>query len=182
MKNKFLIPSIISVALISVIVVTVILLAHNSNTKDNEAPNNTSSEISSVEIEIEDVVAEESIKNNSDKVNSFIEPDETEADKLLEEHKPVDKKPTTNKNEDQAIKDEKPSSFEESKKELQNTASDYLKKHNIDPKTAGETGDICIHCGKKIWNPDKYGLFIPGMPSDYENSGYCLGTCAITFG
>ena len=40
---------------------------------------------------------------------------------------------------------------------------------------------ICPHCNKKIWNPDKYGSFIPGMPEDYENSGYCLGTCGISF-
>ena len=69
-----------------------------------------------------------------------------------------------------------------SKKELENTAEDYLKEHNINPNTAGETGELCAHCGKKIWNPDKYGLCIPGMPDDYENSGYCLGTCGITFG
>lgn len=70
--------------------------------------------------------------------------------------------------------------FDEGKKELENTANDYLKKHNIDPKTAGETGELCPNCNKKIWNPDKYGFFIPGMPDDYENSGYCLGTCGIT--
>jgi hypothetical protein len=67
-------------------------------------------------------------------------------------------------------------------KEWRVAASEYLKEHNIDPRTAGETGETCVHCGKKIWDPDKYGFFIPGMPADYENSGYCLGTCGITFG
>ena len=70
--------------------------------------------------------------------------------------------------------------FEEGKTELEDTADDYLKANKIDPKTAGETGEICPNCGKKIWNPDKYGFFIPGMPDDYENSGYCLGTCGIS--
>ena len=70
--------------------------------------------------------------------------------------------------------------FEEGKNELEDTADDYLKANKIDPKTAGETGEICPNCGKKIWNPDKYGFFIPGMPDDYENSGYWLGTCGIS--
>ena len=75
-----------------------------------------------------------------------------------------------------------PQTFEDGQKENENKTDKYLKEHNIDPKTAGETGELCQHCGKKIWNPDKYGDFIPGMPDNYENSGYCLGTCAITFG
>ena len=50
---------------------------------------------------------------------------------------------------------------------------------NMEKKPPEETGELCPNCNKKIWNPDKYGFFIPGMPEDYENSGYCLGTCAI---
>ena len=66
--------------------------------------------------------------------------------------------------------------------EINNKDHDSIKRkvNKIDPKTAGETGEICPNCGKKIWNPDKYGFFIPGMPEDYENSGYCLGTCGIS--
>ena len=74
-----------------------------------------------------------------------------------------------------------PQSFEQGKASLENKALQYLIEHNIDIKTAGETGEQCPHCGKKIWNPDKYGNFIPGMPEDYENSEYCLGTCGISF-
>ena len=69
--------------------------------------------------------------------------------------------------------------FEEGKKELEETASNYLKEHNIDVKTAGETGEKCVHCGSKLWDPDKYGEFIPGMPENYNNSGYCLGACTL---
>ena len=87
----------------------------------------------------------------------------------------TESKKTESKKEDNKIQ-----TFEEGKKELENTANDYLKKHNIDQKTAGETGELCPNCSKKIWNPDKYGFCIPGMPEDYEKSGYCLGTCGIT--
>ena len=179
MKNKFTGLLIAGIALIVVIALTVVFLIPKDQSKDNKKPDNTTSTASKVDVVVEDIVVTESSKNNSANNNSFVEPNESEADKLLEESNPVGGKPT-NKPENE--KNEEVKSFEESKNELTNTALDYLKKHNIDPKTAGETGDICIHCGKKIWNPDKYGLFIPGMPENYENSGDCLGTCAITFG
>lgn len=69
--------------------------------------------------------------------------------------------------------------FEEGTKQLDEIVAKYLAENNIEPKTAGETGEICAHCGKKIWNPDKYGFCIPGYPEDYENSGYCNGACGI---
>ena len=158
--------------------------------KDNESEI-VSSDVSS-NVNIED------IENKEDKTVSikseieFLEPDESKADKILEESKNNKNtssisKPasTTNKTESQTSKPttdvSQPNTFEDGKKELENKALQYLIEHNIDPKTAGETGELCPHCGKKLWNPDKYGPFIPGMPEDYEYSGYCLGTCGISF-
>ena len=69
--------------------------------------------------------------------------------------------------------------FEEGKQKLKKAAEEFMKEHNIDPATAGETGETCPNCGKKIWNPHKYGFNLPGYPDDYENSGYCTGTCGI---
>ena len=117
----------------------------------------------------------------------FIEPDESEADRIIEEHKKATEtvsKPQAEKGKSKATqkitkKEPETETFTESKKQLESTAEKYLKEHNINPKTAGETGETCPHCGKKIWDPDKYGLCIPGMPDNYENSGYCLGTCGI---
>lgn len=162
----------------------------DSPTKDNESEI-VSSDVSS-NVNIED------IENKEDKTVSikseieFLEPDESKADKILEESKNNKNtssisKPasTTNKTESQTSKPtidvSQPNTFEDGKKELENKALQYLIEHNIDPKTAGETGELCPHCGKKLWNPDKYGPFIPGMPEDYEYSGYCLGTCGISF-
>lgn len=143
-----------------------------------------------IQIEIDNTDEVESGSDNSSSDNlSFIEPDETEADKLLNEN---NKSKDNSKAESAKTESAKASSeaeeaesvevqtFEEGKTELEDTADDYLKANKIDPKTAGETGEICPNCGKKIWNPDKYGFFIPGMPDDYENSGYCLGTCGIS--
>lgn len=172
MKNKKLaiVGAILAVILVVVLVITI--LPAKPTKEPIEKPINST--ISTATVEVEDI--EEPDHNTSSGADSdFIEPDESEADKILSEN-------TTNKKEITTDKKDKPKSFEESKKEIENIAEDYLKKHNIDPKTAGETGENCAHCGKKIWNPDKYGLCIPGMPDNYKNSGYCLGTCGITFG
>ena len=158
-------------------------------TKPDEALN-TSSTASDVVVEIGNIEeTESSSENNSSDNLSFIEPDETEADKLLngsnnskENSKAESAKTESAKASSEAEETEsvEVQTFEEGKTELEDTADDYLKANKIDPKTAGETGEICPNCGKKIWNPDKYGFFIPGMPDDYENSGYCLGTCGIS--
>lgn len=74
------------------------------------------------------------------------------------------------------------STYKENQKKHENKVESYLEKHDIDPDTAGETGEKCPHCGKKIWNPNKYGLNNPGYPDDYENSGYCTGWCAVQVG
>lgn len=148
----------------------------------------------STTVNVEDVESKKENTENETKTQSeikFIEPDETQADKILEEKK---KEQTSNVSssssntssnnlpkENRSTENSSSQSYEDEKKELENTAEKYLREHNIDPKTAGETGELCQHCGKKIWNPDKYGFFIPGMPENYETSGYCLGTCGITF-
>ena len=72
--------------------------------------------------------------------------------------------------------------YEENVKRREAKVKEYLKKHNINPKTAGETGEKCPNCGKKLWDPDKYGLANPGYPDNYEHSGYCTGWCAVVVG
>lgn len=151
-------------------------VSSNVNVEDIENErNHTGSETNTIQSELE-----------------FIEPDESKADKILEDSKNNKKTSSVSKPTETVSKTESatskpvtessgPNTFEDGKQELENKALQYLIEHNIDIKTAGETGELCQHCGKKIWNPDKYGSFIPGMPEDYENSGYCLGTCAISF-
>lgn len=166
------------------------VIFNNKPTAKSDEAKNPSKKSPDIQIEIDNTDEVESSEDNDSSDNlSFIEPDETEADKLLNEN---NKLKENSKAESAKTESAKASSeaeetesvevqtFEEGKTELEDTADDYLKANKIDPKTAGETGEICPNCGKKIWNPDKYGFFIPGMPDDYENSGYCLGTCGIS--
>ena len=166
------------------------VIFNNKPTAKSDEAKNPSEKSPDIQIEIDNTDEVESSEDNNSSDNlSFIEPDETEADKLLKEN---NKTKYNSKAESAKTESAKASyeaeetesvevqTFEEGKTELEDTADDYLKANKIDPKTAGETGEICPNCGKKIWNPDKYGFFIPGMPDDYENSGYCLGTCGIS--
>ena len=166
------------------------VIFNNKPTAKSDEAINPSEKSPDIQIEIDNTDEVESSEDNDSSDNlSFIEPDETEADKLLSEN---NKSKDNSKAESAKSDSAKASSeaeeaesvevqtFEEGKTELEDTADDYLKANKIDPKTAGETGEICPNCGKKIWNPDKYGFFIPGMPDNYENSGYCLGTCGIS--
>lgn len=166
------------------------VIFNNKPTAKSDEAKNPSKKSQDIQIEIDNTDEVESSEDNNSSDNlSFIEPDETEADKLLNEN---NKSKDNSKAESAKTESAKASSeaeetesvevqtFEEGKTELEDTADDYLKANKIDPKTAGETGEICPNCGKKIWNPDKYGFFIPGMLDDYENSGYCLGTCGIS--
>ena len=188
-KNYTIICTAVSLVILIAVIVLALIKANKPATKPDEA-SNTISTASDVVVEIGNIEeTESSSENNSSDNLSFIEPDETEADKLLNEN---NKLKENSKAESAKTESAKASSeaeetesvevqtFEEGKTELEDTADDYLKANKIDPKTAGETGEICPNCGKKIWNPDKYGFFIPGMPEDYENSGYCLGTCGIS--
>ena len=190
MKKKIII------VLCGVIIAALLALAgafvifNNKPTAKSDEAKNPSKKSPDIQIEIDNTDEVESSEDNDSSDNlSFIEPDETEADKLLNEN---NKSKDNSKAESAKTESAKASSeaeeaesvevqtFEEGKTELEDTADNYLKANKIDPKTAGETGEICPNCGKKIWNPDKYGFFIPGMPDDYENSGYCLGTCGIS--
>ena len=190
MKKKIIIVScgVILAALLALAGAFVIF--NNKPTAKSDEAKNPSKKSPNIQIEIDNTdEVESSSDNNSSDNLSFIEPDETEADKLLNEN---NKLKENSKAESAKTESAKASSeaeeaesvevqtFEDGKTELEDTADDYLKANKIDPKTAGETGEICPNCGKKIWNPDKYGFFIPGMPDDYENSGYCLGTCGIS--
>ena len=191
MKNKIFAIGGAILAVVLVLIMIFTMLPSKPADKPIDEPIN-STVTSTTTVKVDDI--EDTSDTSSTTEGNFIEPNESEADKILEENKTTSKNTTsttsepkkteTNKTESNktTTSEDKPQSFEDSKKELENTASDYLKKHNINPKTAGETGETCPHCGKKIWNPDKYGLCIPGMPDNYENSGYCLGTCGITFG
>ena len=191
MKNKIFAIGGAILAVVLVLIMILTMLPSKPADKPIDEPIN-STVTSTTTVKVDDI--EDTSDTSSTTEGNFIEPNESEADKILEENKTTSKNTTsttsepkkteTNKTESNktTTSEDKPQSFEDSKKELENTASDYLKKHNINPKTAGETGETCPHCGKKIWNPDKYGLCIPGMPDNYENSGYCLGTCGITFG
>lgn len=189
-KKKYtIICTAVSLVILIAVIVLALIKANKPATKPDEA-SNTSSTASDVVVEIGNIEETESgSENNSSDNLSFIEPDETEADKLLNENNKTkdNSKAETAKTESAKASSEaeetesvEVQTFEEGKTELEDTADDYLKANKIDPKTAGETGEICPNCGKKIWNPDKYGFFIPGMPDDYENSGYCLGTCGIS--
>lgn len=196
-KQKRSIITIVSLILILAVSVVAFFIISEDPPKDNNNSTVISEVLSSVTIEnIESTVSsDDTAESKNEKV--VITPDETEADKLLQnnstassnekaeskaektESKVEEPKPTI-KNPEPSETVEETQTFEESKEELEDTIDDYLTKHNIDPKTAGETGEICPNCNKKIWNPDKYGFYIPGMPEDYENSGYCLGTCGIS--
>mgnify|MGYP006898633560 CR=1 FL=1 len=189
MKNKIFAIGGAILAVVLVLIMIITMLPSKPTSEPNDDP--VSSTVSTTTVNLEDI-KDPDTDTSSTTDGNFIEPNESEADKILEENKTPSKNTTsttsepkkteTNKTESNktTTSEDKPQSFEDSKKELENTASDYLKKHNINPKTAGETGEKCVHCGSKLWDPDKYGLNIPGMPEDYDNSGYCLGTCAIS--
>ena len=189
MKKKHLVLGIVALVAIAVIVLVYVL----SGPKPTIDPTDTSGvgQTTTTTVAVEDIHKEEQTTTSTSVC--FLEPNESEADRLLQEHQSrttttstvsttTKASTVTTAKQTTTARAEQTQSFEEDKKELENTASEYLKEHNIDPRTAGETGETCVHCGKKIWDPDKYGFFIPGMPADYENSGYCLGTCGITFG
>ena len=181
-KRNFIIVTSLSVILAIMLTVFFVTKEKDSKKTSEKQKNNSDTSTINVEsIDIEDNNTESDI-NNSDEELVFLEPDETEADKILENNKNTSSVDTssTSETDESDVSDDNTQSFEEGKKELEDEALEYLKKHNIDIKTAGETGEICPNCSKKIWNPDKYGLCIPGMPEDYENSGYCLGTCGIS--
>ena len=190
-KRKYITDIILIIAIIFVAVMLFFVVRNKEQPKKDNNEQVVSSEVSST-INIEDINSNEKSDDTISSEIEFLQPDETKADKILEDKKNNKNNSSVSKPTETASKTEiqtsKPATgssesntFEDGKKELENRALQYLIEHNIDIKTAGETGELCQHCGKKIWNPDKYGPFIPGMPEDYEYSGYCLGTCGISF-
>ena len=207
-KAKAILAVVLSILILTLTFSVAFILKKDKPKEENENQV-VSSDVSS-SMQVEDIVTEEKsneiAEDETKEESNFIEPDETKADKILEESREKDKTTSSSsvsKPAKSETKEEKPKStsseskpieqpvsreensstqtFEDGKQALADKTAKYLKEHNIDPKTAGETGELCPHCNKKIWNPDKYGSFIPGMPEDYENSGYCLGTCGISF-
>ncbi len=193
-KKLWIIGSIAVAVVIAIILCTV--LFPGKKAEKTETENTVSTEQTPLNIDDTEIKP----TSSDDDTETFIEPDESEADRIIEEHKKAtassqtetaeNKKPSqstskpkaensNSKTQTTTSKKSETETFGESKKQLENTAENYLKTHSINPKTAGETGETCPYCGKKIWDPDKYGLCIPGMPDNYENSGYCLGTCGI---
>ena len=189
-QRKGILIAITLILILAVGIAAVFIAGKDATPKVNSSSDTTVSDVSST-VSIEEIEDNNSEPAETESEHEFITPDETEADKILNKGNVSSKSDTSS-----TVKEEEPKptienpepsetveetqTFEESKEELEDTIDDYLTKHNIDPKTAGETGEICPNCNKKIWNPDKYGFYIPGMPEDYENSGYCLGTCGIS--
>lgn len=204
-KAKVILAVVLSV-LILILTFSAVFILKKDKPKEENENQVVSSDVSS-SMQVEDIETEEKsneiTEDETKEESNFIEPDETKADKILEESREKDKTTSSSsvsKPSKSETNEEKPKStsseskpavskeetvslptFEDGKQALADKTAKYLKEHNIDPKTAGETGELCPNCGKKLWNPDKYGSFIPGIPEDYENSGYCLGTCAISF-
>ena len=189
-QRKGILIVITLILILAVGIAAVFIAGKDATPKVNSSSDTTVSNVSST-VSIEEIEDNNSEPAETESEHEFIKPDETEADKILNKGNVSSQSDTSStvKNEEPkpTIETPEPSetevetqTFEESKEELENTIDNYLAKHNIDPKTAGETGEICPNCNKKIWNPDTYGFYIPGMPEEYENSGYCLGTCGIS--
>ena len=158
------------ILIIAVGIASIFIMGKDDTPKENNSSDTVISEVSS-SVTVEDIEDNSSKTVETESNENFITPDETEADKLLQnnstdssgekEESKVEKteltaeepKPIIENSESSETVDET-QTFEEGQKELENTASDYLKEHNIDPTTAGETGELCPNCNKKIWNPD----------------------------
>ncbi len=115
---------------------------------------------------------------------------ETEPSKDTSESKPSETKPSETKKEE--IKVEVPvvndttsasntTTWEQGEQERQDAVSEYLEDNDIEPDTAGATGETCTRCGKPIWNSHKYGLSNPGDPTN-NVSNWCYGSCHILVG
>lgn len=148
---------------------------------DNTASKNETTSQESASSKQESVASE---NNNSSKNEALESSSKQEAvQKPKEEVKKEESVPVATIQEPATGADPNPmKTYEENKKKHENEVKEYLKENSIDPSTAGETGEFCPGCGKKIWDNNKYGLNNPGMPDDYENSGYCTGWCTVQVG
>lgn len=190
---------VITASAAAVLVVAVVIFAFIFGKSKPETANNTSnvsSSDSSSSINIEgpkdDAVSSEVLPDT----DNYISPDESEADKILSENTAnTSKQEAVQKPQEEVKKEESVpvstidepetvvnKSSEQLKKEHELEVKKYLEEHGIDPATAGETGQLCPGCGKKIWDADKYGFNNPGELENYENSEYCNGWCTVQVG
>ena len=145
---------------------------NTSEENESSSSEHTSSNISSEEI------TEDKGESSSSTINTQSENEDSSSMSSSKNNVSSDASKESSTSSNKTANETGITTFEEGKKQTEQKAQQYMKEHQINPDTAGETGEIC-HCGKKIWNPDKYGFCIPGYPDDYENSGYCTGACSI---
>lgn len=202
-NKKVCIISASALVLIAAAVITLTTLVSRKNEPDNTSDNSSSSE-PTASISVKAPESEPESSETLPDTDNYISPDESNADKVLSETAPVSSKQeqtaqkpqTETKKEEPAqntqteVKKEETASsapeyandYEKHVAEREERVRKYLEENGIDPATAGETGELCPGCGKKLWNPNKYGLANPGYPEDYENSGYCNGWCTVQVG
>ncbi|MGN0451621.1 MAG: hypothetical protein ACI4FN_05875 [Acutalibacteraceae bacterium] len=183
-----------AVLLVAVLILSLALGKGKPETADNTSDVSSSDSSSSINIEEpkDDAVSSEVLPDT----DNYISPDESEADKVLSENtENTSKQEAVQKPQEDVKKEESVpvstidepetvvnKSSEQLKAERELEVKKYLEENGIDPATAGETGELCPGCGKKIWDPNKYGLGNPGDLDNYENSGYCTGWCTVQVG
>lgn len=202
-NKKVCIISASALVLIAAAVITLTTLVSRKNEPDNTSDNSSSSE-PTASISVKAPESEPESSETLPDTDNYISPDESNADKVLSETAPVSSKQeqtaqkpqTETKKEEPAQKPQTEVKKEETASSAPEYANDYekhvaerkervrkyLEENGIDPANAGETGELCPGCGKKLWNPDKYGLANPGYPEDIENSEYCTGWCTVQVG
>lgn len=196
-----------AVLIVAVVIFTFIFGKGKPETANNTSDVSSSDSSSSINIEEpkDDAVSSEVLPDT----DNYISPDESEADKILsentantskqeegvqkpqEEVKKEESVPVSTIDEPETVVNKSSEQLKAEHEKEQNLITEkYLEEHGIDPATAGETGEICPYCGKKIWDSAKYGIIsengalyvIPGDPENWETSGYCGGTCGIVLG
>lgn len=128
--------------------------------------------------------------------DNYIAPDESDADKLLNESTPttpaveapqITVAPSSNAaatpSEPLLSDEELKKREEEGRQQTRDKARQYLDEHNIDYATAGFTGENCRTCGRPIWDSNKYGLAIPGLWINFgiPEDAVCTGFCGVIF-
>lgn len=129
--------------------------------------------------------------------DNYIAPDESDADKLLSDSTPatpaveapqITVAPSSNAaastpSEPLLSEEELKKRSAELQQQTRDKARQYLDEHNIDYATAGFTGENCKHCGRPIWDSDKYGLAIPGLWINFgiPEDAVCTGFCGVIF-
>lgn len=137
-KKYTIICTAVSLVILIAVIVLALIKANKPAAKPDEA-SNTSSTASDVVVEIGNIEETESggDNNSSDNV-SFIEPDETEADKLLNENKKSKENSKAESANSKHLKLKKRRvlrfrPLRRAKPSFEDTADDYLKANKIDP-------------------------------------------------